>query len=318
MTIDRRQFLTASAGIALGTEVVAVPSKPLPEAGPESPGPQEGATSVEYEVSLAQWSLHRALQSGELTALDFPRAAKRDYGITAVEYVNAFFKDKAGDFSWLRELKTRCEDEGVRSLLIMVDGEGALGASDDEERRRAIEKHFKWAAASAYLGGHAIRVNAAGDGPLEEHAKRAADSLHRLATLAEDYGVSVIVENHGGPSSNGEWLAGVMRLSDHAGVGTLPDFGNFRIQGEEWYDKYKGMTELMPFAKAVSAKSHAFDESGNEEGIDYRRMIEIVMKAGYSGYIGVEYEGSKHSEAEGIQLTRDLLLRIRDERERSR
>jgi len=143
--------------------------------------------------------------------------------------------------------------------------------------------------------------------------KRAADSLHRLGVMGDEYGIDVIVENHGGLSSNGAWLAETIRLASHPRCGTLPDFGNFRIRGDEWYDRYQGVAELMPFAKAVSAKSHAFDEAGNETNTDYLRMMRIVLDAGYRGYVGIEWEGSDLSEAEGILKTKALLERVRDE-----
>lgn len=264
-----------------------------------------------FRISLAQWSLHRALSAGDLTALDFPAFASSRFGIQAVEYVNSFFKDKAGDFTWLGELRQRAADAGVRSLLIMVDGEGALAIADDSQRRRAIEQHFKWIAAAKFLGCHSIRVNARGVGDWDADQARAADSLHRLGVMGDDYGIDVLVENHGGLSSNGKWLAGVMEKADHPRVGTLPDFGNFRLSEGEHYDRYQGVTELMPYAKAVSAKSKVFDGSGTETQTDFDRMLRIVLAAGYHGYVGVEWEGGGVSEEEGIQLTLDLLKRVR-------
>jgi sugar phosphate isomerase/epimerase len=266
-----------------------------------------------FQISLAQWSLHRALFAGEVDTLDFAQTAKRDFGIDAIEYVNGFFKDRAGDFAYLKELKTRAADEGVENLLIMIDGEGALADADSAARRRAVERHFRWIAAAAYLGCHSIRVNVAGGGSAEEQAARGAESLVRLAELGRDYEIDVIVENHGGRSSNGAWLADVMRRADNEHVGTLPDFGNFKMAEDDWYDRYLGVQEMMPFAKAVSAKSHAFDAEGNETGTDFRKMLRIVLDAGYRGFIGVEYEGSAHPEPEGVQLTRDLLIKVRSE-----
>jgi sugar phosphate isomerase/epimerase len=266
-----------------------------------------------FRVSLAQWSLHRSLRAGDLDNLDFARYTKETFGIHAVEYVNSFFKQHATDFKYLQEMRTRAADQGVRSLLIMVDGEGPLAAKDDGARAKAIRNHFKWVAAAAYLGCHSIRVNAAGASDWEDGMGRAAESLRTLAEVADPYDINVIVENHGGLSSNGEWLAGVMVKADHPRVGTLPDFGNFNLGGGKWYDRYKGVAELMPFAKAVSAKSHTFDAEGNETRSDYLRLMKTVKEAGYRGHVGVEYEGSKHTEAEGIQLTKDLLLRVREQ-----
>ena len=266
-----------------------------------------------FQISLAQWSLHRTLRSGELDNLDFAKITRERFGLTGVEYVNSFFRDKVGDFDYLGEMKRRAADQGVQSLLIMIDGEGQLAHQDDAQRRRAIENHFKWLAAAAFLGCHSIRVNAAGGGDPAEAQKRAADSLVRLAEVAKPYGLNVIVENHGGTSSNGEWLSGVMRTANHDRVGTLPDFGNFHMGGGQWYDRYKGMEELMPFAKAVSAKSHDFDDEGNEKNTDYRRVMTTVKNAGYRGFVGIEYEGGGLSEVEGILATKRLLERVRGE-----
>ncbi len=266
-----------------------------------------------YDISLAEWSLHRALFEGALTNLDFPRAARERFQIEAIEYVNVFFQDKATDFHYLRELEKRCSDAGVKSLLIMIDNEGQLGHADDAQRALAIQKHLRWISAASFLGCHSIRVNAGGEGKPEEVQKRAADSLRQLGEYGDPYGIDVIVENHGGNSSNGAWLAGVMKLADHPRVGTLPDFGNFDLGGGQWYDRYQGVKELMPFARAVSAKSHEFDDRGEEVRTDFHRMLKIVVDAGYHGYVGVEYEGEDHSEEEGIRLTKALLERVRDE-----
>lgn len=244
-----------------------------------------------------------------MTALDFPAKA-REFEIGAVEYVNSFFKDKARDKKYLKELRQRCEDAGVKSLLIMCDGEGALGDADPARRELAVANHHRWVEAAAFLGCHSIRVNAAGGGGREELAKQAADGLRRLCEFADPHGVNVIVENHGGWSSHGAWLAGVIASVGHQRCGTLPDFGNFRISGEESYDPYRGVEELMPYAKGVSAKSHDFDpETGEETRLDYERLLQIVEAAGYSGFIGVEYEGKRLSEEEGVLATRDLLRR---------
>ncbi|MFT5049317.1 MAG: L-ribulose-5-phosphate 3-epimerase [Chlamydiales bacterium] len=265
-----------------------------------------------FRISLAQWSLHRELQSGTLDNLDFAARAS-SYGAEGVEYVNSFFKERAADFDYLALMREHAADAGVQSLLIMIDGEGTLGASDDSERRSAVENHFKWIAAARFLGCHSIRVNAGGSGDWDEQMRLAADSLRRLAIFGDDYGIDVIVENHGGLSSNGKWLAATIEMADHERVGTLPDFGNFHLGEGEWYDRYDGVRELMPFAKAVSAKSHAFDASGNETETDYGRMLKIVLDAGYRGWIGIEYEGGELSEVDGIARTRQLLERLRTE-----
>lgn len=265
-----------------------------------------------YKISLAEWSLHKTLFAGRLDNLDFPKAAK-EYGIEAVELVNQFWKDKAENQDYLAELKRRSADVGVKILLIMIDGEGALGDPDPAGRAKAVENHYRWVTAAKTLGCHSIRVNAQSRGDYAEQQKLAADGLRRLSEYAATHGLNVIVENHGGLSSNGAWLAGVMQAVDLSNCGTLPDFGNFHVSNEEEYDRYQGVKELMPYAKAVSAKSHDFDAEGNETHTDYRKMMEIVVEAGYHGYVGIEYEGSKLSEPEGILATKKLLERVRDE-----
>ena len=268
-----------------------------------------------FKISLAEWSLHRALFAGELDNLDFARTAREDYGIDAVEYVNQFFMDKASDTAYLTELKSRADDNGVRSVLIMCDGEGALGDPDDAARTTTVENHYRWVEAAQFLGCHSIRVNAQSLGSPDEQRSFVVDGLSRLTEFAAPFEINVIVENHGGISSNGSWLSGVIGAVGHPRCGTLPDFGNFRIQDEEWYDKYQGMSELMPFAKAVSAKSNVFDDHGDERAIDYERVMRIVLDAGYRGYVGIEYEGTELSEPDGIRATKVLLERTRSDLE---
>lgn len=307
MQSTRRDVILS--GLGLGAACALAPGALARSA---SPRPAEEDDPL-FRISLAEWSLHRAASAGEFDNLDFARTAREEFGIDAIEYVNGFFFEKACDFTYLRELKQRADDQGVRSLLIMIDREGQLANVDEKERRKSIEGHFKWIAAAKFLGCHSIRVNAGGGGTPEEQMTRAADSLHRLAVMGDDYGIDVIVENHGGLSSNGAWLAETIRRADHPRAGTLPDFGNFRIRGDEWYDRYQGVTELMPYAKAVSAKSHEFDDAGNETKTDYLRMMKIVLDAGYHGHVGIEWEGGGISEPEGILKTKALLERVRTE-----
>ena len=265
-----------------------------------------------FEISIAEWSLHKSLFGKKISNLDFPVVAKKEFKISAVEYVNQFFKDKATDKNYLNELKKICDNEGVKSLLIMCDGEGKLGDPDKNKRISSVNNHKRWIEAAKHLGCHSIRVNASSSGSYDDQQKFAADGLSRLSEFASTHGLNVIVENHGGLSSNGQWLSGVMKSVNMKNCGTLPDFGNFRIGGGKTYDRYKGVKELMPFAKAVSAKSHDFDDNGNEVHTDYHKMMKIVIDAGYRGYVGVEYEGSKLSEYDGIKATKKLLESVRE------
>jgi sugar phosphate isomerase/epimerase len=302
---DRRQLIADLGRVSLLGCIA--PSLAAAAGGPGKPSEKL------YDISLAEWSFHRALQSGAMSNLDFPGVARERFDIGAVEYVNTFFQDKATDFGYLRELEKRCLDAGVKSNLIMIDSEGDLGDADDAARASAVRKHLRWIAAASFLGCHSIRVNARGSGAPEEVKKRAADSLRQLGEYGDPYDIDVIVENHGGISSNGKWLAEVMRRANHPRVGTLPDFGNFDMDDGKTYDRYQGIAEMMPFAKAVSAKSYEFDERGEEVRIDYHRMLKIVVDAGYRGYLGIEYEGDKHSEDDGVRLTKALLERVRAE-----
>ncbi|MGB0550718.1 MAG: sugar phosphate isomerase/epimerase family protein [Limisphaerales bacterium] len=268
-----------------------------------------------FDISLAQWSLNRQFFGGKIDALDFAKVSREEFDIDAIEYVNQFFKTKAKDEAYLADLKKRAADHGVKSLLIMIDGEGQLGHADSAERAKTVANHHKWVDAAKYLDCHSIRVNAGttGSGSFEEKQKLAADGLRQLSEYGAQQGLNVIVENHGGLSSDGSWLAGVMKLVNLENCGTLPDFGNFNVGGGKMYDRYKGVRELMPYAKAVSAKSHEFDDKGNEVKTDYLRMMKIVLDHGYNGYVGVEYEGSKVDAYQGIKLTKALLERVRNQ-----
>lgn len=301
---DRRSFLKQLGVGALGLSVLPALAC-TGRTGGNSAKDKEAGASLFFDISLAEWSLHKTLFDGKLDNLDFPRTAAETFGIHAVEYVNQFFKDKANDQAYLADLNQRAKDHGVTNVLIMIDGEGPLGSTDDAERTLAVENHYKWVEAAKILGCHAIRVNAAGNGTPDEVKSAAIDGLGRLSEFASQHDISVIVENHGGVSSHGDWLSAVLQGVNKPNCGSLPDFGNFYE-----YDRYQGVKDLMPFAKGVSAKSHVFDAEGNETAIDYRRMMQIVKDAGYTGYVGIEYEGSELSEEEGIKATKRLLERV--------
>lgn len=291
-------------------------------------------TNLSLKLSLSQWALHRAifgnskdnyqewqrllhsdpdqLWRGPLHPLDFPNKAK-ELGFDAVEYVNSLIFGHARDQEFLRELKNRTDSEGVRNVLIMVDEEGFIGHPDANERSIAIQNHFKWMEASAFLGCHSLRVNAFSMGPAGEQKKLAAEGLHRLAEKADEFGLWLLVENHGGMSSNADWLVETIELAGHERIGTVVDFDNFTFSEEfiwgdgEIYNRYIGVEKLMPYAKSVSAKTHAFDVQGFETTIDYTRMMKLVKDAGFEDYICVEYEGYKMTEEEGILATKALI-----------
>lgn len=322
--VSRRNFLKSAGWLGAGAV--------LASAGALSFTPEEEL----FRISLAEWSVNRMIfgkarekgwnefarllkedfasieKQSVMTNLQFPRFA-RELGFEAVEFVNTCFFDKAKNQTYMAELKNVCKEEGIKSVLIMCDNEGEVGHPDNTERLKTIENHKKWIDAAAFLGCHAIRVNAGSRGTWEEQQKLASDGLHGLCEYGDQAKINILVENHGGLSSNAEWLAGVMQMTAHRRIGTLPDFGNFRISPTESYDRYKGVEMLMPWAKGVSAKSKSFDQDGNETETDFARMIKIVLDSGFRGYVDVEYEGNQLSEKEGIIATKRLLEKVRSQ-----
>ncbi len=328
MSTNRRKFFKQLGGLAAGFGAVSAGLASCNDSGnadatsqnDTAAGASKSAAEPWFTISLAQWSLHKKLFAKEMDNLDFPSVAKNTYGISVVEYVNQFFKDKAKDEKYLTELLKRCSDNGIKNHLIMIDGEGDLGEIDDKKRATAVENHYKWVDAAKFLGCATIRVNAFGVGSREDVSKAAIDGLGKLGEFAAKSGINVIVENHGSYSSDGQWLANVMKTVNKPNVGTLPDFGNFCIRRDgknmwegkclDEYDRYKGVAEMMPFAKGVSAKTHEFDEQGNCVETDYVKMMKVVKDAGFRGYVGIEYEGEKLSEEEGIKKTKAFLEKI--------
>jgi L-ribulose-5-phosphate 3-epimerase len=300
----RRDFLKTSAAAsaalatgALGTSrVFAAQPTPL------------------YKISLAQWSINGPLRKGTMQHLDFAKIAK-SVDIDAIEYVNQFFMDKATDKAYLAEMNTRAANEGVTQVLIMCDHEGNLGDPDAAARQTAVENHFKWVEAAKTLGCHSIRVNAYSSGTPDEQQRLVADGLHKLCVFADPHDIDVVVENHGGMSSNAKWLVETIKRADHRRAGTLPDFGNFAISRRdpnnpdakiESYDSYVGVAEMMPYAKGVSVKPTVYDFHGNSGPIDLPRMMKIVVDAGYHGYCGIEH-GRPGQELEAIRTLREQL-----------
>jgi sugar phosphate isomerase/epimerase len=266
----------------------------------------------QFKISLAEWSLHRSLWRGKVKHLDFPRIARETFNLDAIELVNSFFK-KPLTQKQLADFKRRADDAGVKILLIMCDFEGKVGDASERRRLKAVENHRKWLDAAKFFGCHSIRVNALSSGSPAEQRERVAEGLRRLSEHAAPLGLNVLVENHGGISSDASWLVSVIEKVNLPNCGTLPDFGNFKISLTREYDRYRGMGELMPHARAVSAKSQKFDKLGNETRVDYRRVLRIVLEAGYRGYIGIEYSGLRMTELDGIRATKWLLEKHRDE-----
>lgn len=304
----RRDFLRTSGAVAAGLGAAWFGA---PEATHAQPAPL-------YKISLAQWSINGPLRKGTMQHLDFAKIA-RSCGIDAIEYVNQFFMDKATDRAYLQEMNARASGEGVTQVLIMCDNEGRLGDPDPAARKTAVENHYKWVTAAKTLGGHSIRVNAYSEGTPDEQQKLVADGLHALCTFADGHDINVIIENHGGLSSNATWLLQAIRRADHPRAGTLPDFGNFRISRVdrnnpnapiESYDSYVGVKEMMPLAKGVSVKPTVWDAHGKSSPIDLDRMMRIVVDAGYHGYCGIEH-GRPGQELEAIRELRAQLEETR-------
>ncbi len=269
-------------------------------------------------ISLAQWSLHRrfGLCRPEerppviADAMDFAKIAKSEFGLTRVEYVNQFYSEKIGDSSFARELRTRSDDQGVRNELIMCDGEGLCGAAEEKSRAEFASNHLKWLELAQALGCHSIRVNAIGEGDASEQIKRCADGLTKLLAVAKPFDINVIVENHGGLSSDGAWVVEVMKAVNDPRCGTLPDFGNWRNGAGVMIDPVRNLGLVLPYAKGVSAKSYGFDANGDESLLNYPALMELVAKSSYRGAVGIEYEGRVLSEADGIHATKKLLQRL--------
>jgi sugar phosphate isomerase/epimerase len=306
--LNRREFLT----IAGASAVTAAGSL-------GSPRPANAADPL-YKISLAEWSINRPLFGGQMQHLDFAKIAK-SVGIGAIEYVNQFFKDKAKDMTFLREMNTRAQGEGVTQVLIMCDGEGNLGDPDAAKRQASVENHYKWVEAGKVLGCHTIRVNGYSSGTPDEQMKLVSDGMRKLCEFADTHAINVVIENHGGLSSNGKWLVQTIKMVKHPRAGTLPDFGNFRIAGPsrnnpdvkvESYDSYVGVAEMMPLAKGVSVKPRVWDFNGNSSDIDLLKMMKIVVDAGYRGHVGIEH-GPEGKELEGVAQLRQQLEAVRDQ-----
>ena len=328
--MKRRNFIHRStqAGVALSIlGMAACKQASKKEEAPEGSGAESpNETEPFFSLSLAQWSMHRMIWEGEMDPYLFAEKAKA-WGFSGLEYVSGLYYQEleAASFSpeAMQQFVDRCNEEaakhGMQNLLIMVDRQGDLATSEEADRIAAVENHHKWVDAAAAMGCHSIRVNLSGSSDPEEWVANSVDGLSRLASYGKEKGINILVENHGGLSSNAAMLARVMKEVGMDNCGTLPDFGNFCIRRNdpedygsgcaEEYDRYKGVQELMPYAKAVSAKSHDFDDESNETHTDYVKMLQIVKDAGYTGYIGVEYEGNELGEEAGIIATRDLMLK---------
>ena len=304
--IKNSGIVTAGLGLTGFAPLVAQLQKPIAMAAPK--------------ISLAQWSLHRALESKTVKPEDFATIASGEYGIKAVEYVNSFYKDQGTNEAFWIQMKEKADNAGVKSLLIMVDDEGLLGHEDPNMRKQAVENHFKWVNASKILGGHSIRVNAFGSGSRESLRAALTESLGQLAAYGAKEGIHILIENHGLHTSDARFMAGIINEVAHPYLGTLPDFGNWCLT-TEWgstqdgsctdiYDPAAGLATFLPYARGVSAKSYNFNDEGFDTVINYPLLLSLVKASGYTGHIGIEYEGLKLPEPEGIRATKKLIEKV--------
>lgn len=327
--MKRRKFIERSskAGVAMSILGLAACKEQKKTAVMENNEGDASTTAPFFKLSLAQWSMHRMIWNEGVDPYSFAERSK-NWGFSGLEYVSAlYYKElEAAEFSpeAMKKFVDRCNEEaskhGMENVLIMIDGQGDLATTDAAQREAAVKNHHKWVDAAAAMGCHSIRVNLSGSTDPQEWIPNSVDGLTQLATYARDKQINILVENHGGLSSNAEMLAAVMQQVGMENCGTLPDFGNFCIRRNdpsdygsgcaEMYDRYLGVEQLMPYAKAVSAKSHNFDSQGNETETDFLKMMQLVKDAGYSGFVGVEYEGNELGEEAGILATRDLLLEV--------
>lgn len=319
--MKRRKFI--QNGLTFGLGATALGSLSAKTLGEHLLG-SSPATSPFFKLSLAQWSLHKAIWEKTLNPYDFAAKAK-ELGFDGIEYVNQLYTDvtKAKNKNnalkqFIAQSNAAAKVQGVENVLIMIDGEGDLAVPSQNERNTAIENHKTWVEVAAAMGCHSIRINLFGERDEQAWIAQSAESMRKLGEFASSYKVNIIVENHGYLSSNAQLVMKMLDQVNLSNCGTLPDFGNFCLEreaGKRWdakcikeYDRYQGVEELLPRAFAVSAKSHDFDPQGNETHTDYGRMLQLVKNAGYNGFIGVEYEGSGLAEVDGILATKNLLL----------
>lgn len=307
--MSRRKFIQQSGQAIAGLTVL-----------PGFSSLSAGINDQQLSISLAQWSLHRSFEKGTLDPSNFASIASKDYGISAVEYVNGFYLKHSTDEAFWQQMNQKALDHDVTNLLIMVDSEGDLGNPSDKKRNTAVENHYKWIHAAKLMNCHSIRVNAFGQGSRKDLRNALIDGLGKLTAYAAQQNINVLIENHGLHTSDAPFIKEIIEQVSSPYLGTLPDFGNW-CTSVEWgsiqndtckspFDLYDGVQTFLPYAKGVSAKSYDFDANGNETRIDYRRMIQLVKQAGFSGHIGIEYEGNQLSEPDGIRATYALLKKL--------
>jgi sugar phosphate isomerase/epimerase len=276
-----------------------------------------------YGISLAAWSLHRTIGEGpgKRAMLDMPQMAREEWDFDAIELVNNMLL--TWEKPYFDRLIKNAADQNVKILLIMVDGQGRIGGDTEEKRAEAVKKHSFWIDVAGDMGCHSIRMNWSGAArnvaekpeELKAFIGRSVPGIRTLCDYGDKKNINVTIENHGGASSVPSALKKLIAAVDHERFGTLPDFGGFSRNDDRSFkiDIYDAIDLLMTDAKAVSAKCYDFDDqTGLETTLDYPRLIEIVAdKHDYTGYIGVEYEGRRQGEFDGIRACNELLKKLR-------
>lgn len=241
------------------------------------------------KLSLAGWSLNRQFRHPRrpLALLDFPKVARRRFGLEAIELNNVFFAETSAKY--LRELTRRARGEGVAILNIAVDEAYDLCASG-WMGRRAVNAYGWWISVAAELGCAAIRANSGGR-EIQEFIpsvlRACAENFAALAARAKPYGLRIVMENHWGLSACPDRMLRVRKLAGNC-FDFLPDFGNW----PKGVDGYAALAKIMPFAKAVHAKVKEIASDGSHPAFDLGRCVEIARAAGYQGWLGIEYEGA--------------------------
>jgi L-ribulose-5-phosphate 3-epimerase len=243
------------------------------------------AAPASDEISLAAWSLVRSFRNGKWKLVDLPRICRENLGIGALEFVNQFFENPV--LQYLQTVKRAGKQYEVKFVRIMVDGEGEMAAVEKKDRLASARAHRKWVDIAYELGCADIRCNMRGGTPDwkndKDLVKRAAEAFNDLLEYARPANIDILIENHGGASSDPDTLVAVMKAVNNPHFGTLPDYGNVNL-GD---DRYEVMRKILPYAKGVSVKA-AWTADGNNVFGDLEKLIKITQESGFHGFWGIE------------------------------
>jgi L-ribulose-5-phosphate 3-epimerase len=279
----RRDFLTRSAALVSALSLFENSRRGWVFAGMDT---------ASERISLAQWALNQEIRAGELTNLDFPRIAREEFGIGAIEFVNTLFA--VPTYGYLRKLKQNAVDHGVKMLVMMVDDEGDPVAPSRKERDQFVINHRKWVDIAQFLGCHSVRTNCIGrsTSSKSEALKWAAESYTRLLEYALSAKVSVVIENHGGLSDDPDWMVDLIKEVGNPHFGSYIDW---RWRDPAVWDNYAYTKKLLPYAKGISYKKQPTVEH-------LGKLVQLSRDSGYQGYYGIEEKGF-----DNIKLSKTLL-----------